>query len=107
MTTQPNPTEKDPTKMNKPTDIIQHGKTTWGNCRADRGQGDRRPIKECPTCKMPVAWVQSQKTNKWYLANAYLLNIASVDRKTGKQTRLYEYDPSSLHTSNRCAAYAE
>jgi hypothetical protein len=56
---------------------------------------------------MPVAWVQSQKTNKWYLANAYLLNIASVDRKTGKQTRLYEYDPSSLHTPNRCAAFVD
>jgi len=92
--------------MNKPTDIIQHGKQTYGNCRADRGQGERRAIKKCAVCEMPVAWVLSAKSGKWYLANAYLLSIASVDRRTGIQTQIYEYDPSSLHTASRCAEFA-
>lgn len=41
---------------------------------ADAGavdQGDRRPLRECAACGGFVAFVQSSRTGKWYLADCF------------------------------------
>lgn len=62
--------------------LDQSGNPLRANAGAQRAQGDRRNIKQCDKCSGLVVFVQSSKTDKWYLADVFAYQ--GEDRDSGQ-----------------------
>lgn len=77
------------------------GKVYWAKSRYSPTHPNRA-VKECPECLGTVVFHQSPKSGKWYLCEAFPMNVVDRDPDTGTVARVYEYDPANPHFQ-RCA----